>query len=234
MRKISILLLCVLPAIAFAGGKDKLMGNWREVKRVDNNNKPVAFNDTIHIEFLAGNEYVWQKSGSFIYKGTYKVENGNLDIGRAFLKIISQNKNKLVLADDMGQYVLEPYTPSPQGGATPPKRQEKYDPVTNIGQMAGHWSVYKRTADRTLEQVDYTTMLKMVDIFSSPKDGGKYGYFYAAKDADNAPSWYVERFENGILYCNGKSKRTFKVMKAQDNELIFEENGITYFFKQFK
>lgn len=108
----------------------------------------------------------------------------------------------------------------------------QYEPVTSIDQMAGNWTVYKRTSDHILEKVDYTRQIKRAEILSSPKDG-KWGYFFAGMDGSNTPSWFVESYARQVITLSGKGKRWFKVIKAQDNELILEENGITYFFKQF-
>lgn len=231
MRNLLFLLLLALPISIFAKGD--LDGHWREVKRLDVGGNVVDYTDTIHMQFLTGNEYVWHKTGSFIYRGTYKIENGNLDIGRRYFKIEGVSKKKLVLKDDLGTYYLEPYTPQKQANSTAKKQPETYDPVHSIDQMAGKWSVYKRTSDRTLQQVDYVTLLKSVTIFERP-EGNKHGYFYGSRDGEDNPSWYVTGYNNQTIICEGDSHRKFKVIKCQDNEMILEEDGITYFFKQFK
>lgn len=231
MRKLLFLLLLALPISLFAKGD--LSGHWHEVKRLDASGQTVTYVDTIQMEFLTGNEYVWHKIGSFIYRGTYKIENGNLDIGRRYFKIVEMSKKKLVLKDDLGTYYLEPYTPQKQTNNQAQKQTETYKPVHSIDQMAGKWSVYKRTSDKTLQQVDYVTLLKSVTILETP-EGNKHGYFFGSRDGDDNPSWYVSGFNNQTIICEGQSHRQFKVIKCQDNEMILEENGITYFFKQFK
>lgn len=231
MRKIYTLLLLSLPFIAMSKGKDDLSGNWREVKRLGTGNKEVTFKDTIFFQFLVGNEYIWQKAQGFVYRGTYKIENGALDIGMRYFTIVEQKKNKLVLKDDAGTYHFEPYTPVSQ--MTPGKGPEKYGPVTSINQMVGKWDKFKGTSGTTQQQIDYTRTVKKIEIFATPQDG-KMGYIYAGRDGENAPSWYVESFSNQTLFCNGKDRRQFKVLKAENNELIIEENGFTYFLRRFK
>jgi hypothetical protein len=44
----------------------------------------------------------------------------------------------------------------------------------------------------------------------------------------------VENFANQIVYLNGKDQRQFRVIKCEAGELIMDENGVTYYFKQFK
>lgn len=230
MRKLLLIMLMSMPFISLGKDKDQLSGHWREVKRLTNS-KAVSFQDTIFFEFKPGNEYIWQKAHGFIYRGTYKMENGALDIGMRYFTIVENKKKSLVLKDEAGTYYFEPYTPTSQ--MTPGREPEKYAPVTSINQMVGTWDKFKGTSSSTQQQIDYTRTVKKVEIFASPQDG-KLGYIYAGRDGENAPSWYVESFSNQTLYCNGKDRRQFKVLKAANNELIIEENGFTYFLRRFK
>lgn len=230
MRKLLLIMLMSLPFIGIGKDKDQLSGHWREVKRLANS-KAVSFQDTIFFEFKPGNEYIWQKAHGFIYRGSYKMENGALDIGMRYFTIVENKKKSLVLKDDASTYYFEPYTPTSQ--MTPGMEPEKYAPVTSISQMVGTWDKFKGTSSSTQQQIDYTRTVKKVEIFASPQDG-KLGYIYAGRDGENAPSWYVESFSNQTLYCNGKDRRQFKVLKAANNELIIEETGFTYFLRRFK
>lgn len=232
MKNIIAVLLMLLPFVGLSKGKNDLSGHWHEVKRLGTNNKKVDFRDTILFEFKVGNEYVWQKKGGFIYRGSYKMENGALDIGMRYFTILEHKKNKrLVLKDQQGTYTFEPYTPTSQmvAGRAP----EQYSPVTSINQMVGTWDKFKGTSSHTQQRIDYTRTVKKVEIFSTPQNG-KLGYIYAGRDGEGSPSWYVESFSNQTLYCNGKDRRQFKVLKAENNEFIIEENGMTYFLRRFK
>lgn len=232
MRNIIIFLLVSLPIIGFGKGKEDLSGHWREVKRIGANKKKIDYRDTIFFEFKPGNEYVWQKAHGFIYRGSYKLENGALDIGMRYFTIVEHKKDKrLILKDDVGTYEFEPYTPVSQmvSGRVP----EQYSAVTSINQMIGSWDKFKGTSANTQQTIDYTRTVKKVEIFSNAQNG-KLGYIYAGRDGEGAPSWYVESFSNQTLFCNGKDRRQFKVLKAENNELIIEENGFTYFLRRFK
>ncbi len=166
MRKIIILLLLTLPFVSQGKDNDQLSGHWREVKRSGPDKKSMSFKDTILFHFMPGNEYVWQKAGSFIYKGTYKLENGALDIGMRYFKIVENKKNKIVLKDDQGTYEFEPYVPTSQMVAG--RGPDKYGPVNSINQMVGTWDKFKGTAASTQQQIDYTRAVKKVEIFSTP------------------------------------------------------------------
>src|SRR5690606_13335211 len=142
----------------------QLAGNWKETRRMAANGTLMPFNDTLKLEFLTGNEYLWQKGGSFQYRGTYKMVDDELDFGMARFHIAEKTGNRLLLQDEAGiSYELAAYTPPVHSPAA--KRQEVYQPVTGIAQMAGQWSVYKRTSAKPLDKVDYTRQIKKVDIF---------------------------------------------------------------------
>lgn len=232
MNKICTLLLLLVPFIGMSKGKDDLSGHWREVKRLGTGGKKIAFRDTIFFEFKVGNEYTWQKKGGFIYRGSYKKENNTLDIGMRYFSIEQYKKGKrLVLKDQAGTYEFEPYTPV--SGMVQARAQETYAPVASIEQMIGTWEKFKGTSKTTQQQIDYTTAVKKVEVFSRP-EGNKLGNIYGARDGENSPSWYIESFSNQTIYCNGKSRRQFKVLKAQDNELIIEDDNFTYFLRRFR
>ncbi|MBN9483210.1 MAG: hypothetical protein BGO70_00675 [Bacteroidetes bacterium 43-93] len=231
MKKILFLSLFITPVLGFCGDKNSLSGNWKEVSRKKSAKEPISYTDTIMIKFLTGNEYVWQKAGGFIYRGTYKIENNSLDMGARQFLITERKPNKLVLRDDAGIYEFAPYTEPKTGNA--PVHQEVNAPVNSIQQMAGQWSVYKGTSDKKKESIDYSRQVKSVEIFPSEKDG-TWGNVYSRRDADNAPSWVIKSYSNQTLYCEGKDNRQFKVIKCQDNDLIMESEGTTYFFRQFK
>lgn len=226
-------LLLAIPFTSYSKGKgkDQLLGHWKEVKRLNNAGKLVSYTDTLHIEFKPGNEYVRQQGKGFIYRGVYKIMSGSLDIGTRTYTIMEMKKKRIVLKDQMGTYELEPYTPVSQ--IVPGRAPEVYKPVTSINQMVGSWDKFKGTSSGTHDRIDYTRTVKKVEIFSNPQNG-KLGYIFAGRDGEGAPSWYVESFSNQTLYCNGKDRRQFKVLKAENNELIIEGEGFTYFLRRFR
>lgn len=231
MKKLLSLALVALPVIAFSQDKNTLNGDWKEIGRT-NNGKSVSFKDTIKIQFMTGGEYVWQKSGGFIYKGTYKIKGNALDMGARYFTIISRNDNSLKIKDDAGTYELVPYTPNDGPGTL--AREKAAAPVTSLEQMKGHWSVFKGTLDKTVPEIDYRRKIKMIDITGDIAGDGKLGMVWSTADADTNPSWYVKSFSNQTLYVGGKDERVLKVIKCEDNEFVVEENGMTYFFRKFK
>ena len=231
MKKLLSLTLLFIPLAVFA--KVTLSGNWIEVKRMKLDKSVVAYKDTIHLKFMVGNEYVWQKSGGFTYRGTFRVTDKDLDLGMRDFAIVQKTPDKLVLQDDDGIYELAPDNTVAQQQTAALKPEAPAAPVNSINQMVGHWSVYKRTSAQVLKDVDYTRILKMIDITGGSSDG-KLGYLYAAKDADNAPSWTIDSYSDQTLHCSGRDKREFKVLKCENNDMVLEEDGITYFFKQFR
>lgn len=229
MKKLLSLALVALPAVAFSQGT--LNGDWKEVNRM-NNGKSVGYKDTIKIQFMTGGEYVWQKSGGFIYKGTYKIEGTKLDMGARQFTIVSRNNSSLKIKDDAGTYELVPYTPNDGPGTL--AKEKPASPVTSINQMKGHWSVFKGTLDKTVPQIDYKRKIKMIDITGDVAGDGKLGMVWSTSDGDMNPSWYIKSYSNQKLYVSGKDERVLNVIKCEDNEFIVEEDGMTYFFRKFK
>jgi len=229
MRKLVILAFLLLPLCSFA---DQLSGKWKEVKRWKLDKTAVSYTDTIHIEFLIGNEYIWQKQGGYIYRYTYKVNGKKLDIGMKIFDIVDRSSNKITLKDDMGIYEFAPdLTPTMKPTELP--KEAAPQAVANTDPMLGKWSVFKATSEKTQATVDYDRRVKKVIITNAP---GKIGQVYGSHDGDDAPSWYVESYSqtDQVLHCNGKDKRDFKVIKCENNELVISNEGITYFLRQFR
>lgn len=229
MNKLILLLAVATPLLSEAQN-NSLSGNWREIRRTDTRGENMPFSDTIKVNFLTGNEYTWLKKGGFIYRGTYKIENGALDMGARYFKIVSRGNDRLVISDDAATYEFRPYTDAPR---TIVPKEAPATPVQSIGEIAGKWKVFKGTSSKTLKELDLSTRPKTVMIFDAPDSEGDIGYVSAGKDPQNRPSWKINRFENGILYCNGKTVRLFEVSKT-DDELILREGEQTFFLKQFR
>ncbi len=228
MNKLILLLTAITPLIS-AAQNNSLSGNWGEVRRTDARGSAMDFQDTIRISFLTGNEYTWLKKGGFIYRGTYKIEKGILDMGARSFKIVSQRTDKLMISDDAAIYEFRPYT-EPRRATLP--QEEPAVLVQNTREIAGEWKVFKGTSSKTVKEINLSTRPKTVMIFDVPDAAGDIGYISAGKDPMGNPSWKINRLENGMLYCNGKNVRVFEAMKT-GKELILKENDHSFFLKQF-
>jgi len=228
MNKFLLFAAVFIPFISDAQN-NSLSGNWREAKRTDLKGAALDFQDTIKINFLSGTEYTWMKKGGFIYRGTYKIENGALDMGARYFKIVRQTPDQLLVSDDGAIYEFRPYT-EPQRATL--RKEAPANQVTDLSSIAGKWKVFKGTSTTTMKELDLSTRVKTVMIFDSPDAEGNIGYVSGGKDPQGQPSWKITRLENGILYCNGKTVRLFEAMQT-DKELILKEDNMNYFLKQF-
>ena len=251
MKRFLLLLLLLLPLWVMAKHKHKhkhkkkhkkekpivlTAGRWMEFKRTRIDSTDRNFTDTLHIEFLAKNKYNLRRSGGFIYKGTYTLSDNELEMGLFNPTLVQKKYGKLIMKDDSSYYFFMPDTSKLIIGNKNIKNGQMVDsvrPVKSIDEMVGHWSVYRRTPKAAMNEVDYTRVIKMIDITGGSSDG-KLGYVYAAKDPVGNPSWTIESFTADILECSGKDKRTFKLIKCQDKELVIEDDWVTYYFKEFK
>ena len=60
-----------------------------------------------------------------------------------------------------------------------------------------------------------------------------WGVITSSSKPHEADGWKITKLENGVLYAEGKTSRSFEVSK-RDGELILKEGSITYFLKQFQ
>lgn len=241
MRSIlSLAALLIIAGSSAAGAKDKtsdISGSWKETKRYTSAKDPVRFTDTVRIDFLIGNEYTWQKDMGFMNRGTYKLSSETLDLGTRLFTIAKMTDERMVLRNDAGVYEFIRYNKNTaEDNSKAGSTGRAYNPGTS-GQvkqelLAGKWEVYKRTSAVQQTKIDYTRILKTIDI--SVEQGAVTGTAKAAEMKPGSDTWTIERFANGTLHCTGPDARSFKVLQASSQELVLQEGDMTYFFKVFK
>jgi hypothetical protein len=218
-----------------------LTGSWKETTRMNKGKMPIDYTDTTYYDFLIGNEYTTQRKNSFMYRGTYKLTPGRLDLGMRAFMIEEMNNVRMVLRDDGGVYEFRRYDKAAamaenNSAASSGQRARSDDFTADVriepSMLAGKWESYKRTSSTTMTSVDYDRVIRMLDI--SMKNGVMSGNAYSTKDKEGMPSWKIWSYSDGILQLNGKSNRQLRVLRASRGELIVQEDNLTYFFKQFK
>jgi hypothetical protein len=224
---------------AYAGSKDKpvdLTGNWKEIQRMTKDKAVIAYTDTIRIDFLVGNEFVWQKAGSFLFKGTYKVTPTSLDLGSRYFTIVSSSAKRILLQDEQGFYELSKYNKqeattdnSAANNSARSNRETSGD--IDIASFEGNWETYKRTSKVQQQNIDYSFIPKRVNLQVNKKR--VTGALHAAQETNGHAGWKLVNYENGYLNFSGTSDRKLKVLKCAGNELILEEDNYVYFLKKF-
>lgn len=242
MKKLLFLLLLLAPVAAFCGDKKKQKlitpGRWREIVRMTPDSTVMQFRDTLFIAFQPKDSFSYHYRNGFIYEGIYNVsEDSILDLGTARFKVVYiQNVPKkpasMVLANAKGIFQFELDT-SAILKAIVIEKEDTAVPVTNIDVMIGRWTVYKRTIKGT-GHIEPSDNIRSVYI-TGPSTDGKLGYVYSGDDPDNNPSWYIKEYgADQALVCAGKNPRNLMVIRCQKGEMILEEEGITFYLKQFK
>jgi hypothetical protein len=246
--KCTLLMLVVFSTVCSAEGKDKiksgpvdLTGNWKEARRVSPRGEALDYADTTYYDFLIGNEYTVQRKNSYMYRGTYKATAGTVDLGMRAYNVLEMTPNRMILKDDAGSYQFVRYDKAAtmmENNSAAANGERAYKPDVapgrvGLGQLSGKWEVYKRTSSTTLPEVDYTRIVRVIEV---KPQAGNVGTVGSAKDMDGMPTWTIIRYENGVLYCTSASRgpRQLKVVSLKDGDLIVQEDVFTYFFKQFK
>jgi len=239
MKNVLIILMLLLCSTGgYCKDKNKQIklpvSRWKEVKRMQPDSTVVAFTDTLYISFKKKDSFSYHNLNGFIYNGGYTIdEDSLLDFGTARYKIAVKRPTILVLTNQDGIFMLAPDLSDTGKLIVLDTAAEKLLPVTNIDEMIGHWTVYKRIA-KDQGSIDNDVTITAAYI-TGPSTDGKQGYIYSGTDAKNNPSWYIKSLgTDQVLDCDGKSKRILKVVKCQKGEMILEENDIKYYFKQFK
>jgi hypothetical protein len=237
MRKLLVFLMLLIPIAGFCSKKHKTklmpITRWREVKRMLPDSTVVPFTDTMFMAFKIKMGYSYHNKNGFIYNGTYKLEDDNLDFGTARYQLVQKRPTSITLANETGIYVFNTDSTDTLKTIVLAKADTSL-PVTSIDQMIGHWSMYKRTAKEENTTIDPALSINAVYI-TGPSTDGNVGYIYGGQDAKNNPSWYIKSYgTDQSLDCDGRNLRIIKVLRCQGGELILEENDIKYYFKQFK
>jgi len=242
MKYLLALLLFLLPLAGHSTDKHKEkakhipVSRWKEVKSLKLDSVTVVpLTDTMFIAFRAHDSFAYHGMNGYLYRGLYIIDldAGTLDFGYSKYKLLNRKPDLLVLADDLGIYQFSIDSSDTVAKIVLPGKDSAY-PVTDIDQMIGHWTVYKRTADGPVSNADYSETIKAVYITGQGTEN-KLGYVYCSADADDEPSWYIKVYTvDQVLDCDGKSNRSFRVLRCQKGELILEEKGMKYYLKQFK
>lgn len=208
---------------------------WREVQRMQQDSSIVPFADTMFISFRPKDSFSYHNKNGFIYNGVYTInEDSLLDFGTARYKIEVKQPSVLVLRNEQGIYKFARDS-SDTAKIIVIEKDEKSLPVTDIDQMIGHWTVYKKTTkEQATGALDNSTVIRSMYI-TGPSTDGKQGYIFSGTDPSNDPSWYIKKLgTDQALECDGKKPRILKVVKCQKGEMIIEEDGVKYYLKQFK
>jgi len=244
-RKILLLILLLFPVMMWgkdrhAHEKKKLKikhfapGRWVEVKRMKLDSTEVAFKDTLYLAFSIKDTFAYHTPNGFVYRGKYTIDDdAHLDFGYSHYDVEEKKPTRIVLTDPDGIYFFGVDT-SALTTYGKVLKDDSAKPVTDIDQLIGHWTVYKRTVANN-GSIDFDKEIKSVYITGPSSNPDKQGYIYCGNDGNSNPSWYIRQMgADQVLEVNGKNPRTIKVIKCQNGELILEEETARYYFKQFK
>ena len=228
-----------MPIAAFCDNKpkpkDMPVSRWREVQRMTLDSAVVPSTDTLYISFMAKSSFSYHNKDGFIYNGTYKLDDKDLNFGTARYSLELRKPANIVLVDGQGIYFLTKDSSDTAKIIVLDTAAEKFLPVTSIDQMIGRWTVYKRTTkEQATGHLDNAVVIRSMFI-TGPSTNGKLGIIFSGKDPSDAPSWYIKNLgTDQSLDCGGVNTRTLKVVKCQKGEMILEERDIRYYLKQFK
>lgn len=208
---------------------------WKEVKRTDRNDKPVAFDDTMHLNNVTKTSLKMRR-GSFEYPGI--ISNDLLEVGEDQYQVIKQDETTIHIGDETYIHVFarQPKDRSAaDASASLIDRTMPAKPVNTIDAalLTGEWEAYNRKRkDGGKGKINYKTLIKTISFRADAPENNR-GFV----SANNGTGKYAIKALKGgeIIITDEKgAQHHITVWKLTKDELILEdEDGILYFMKQF-
>lgn len=229
------ILLSLLFFPLFINAQEKYSGRWKEVKRTDRQDKPVAYSDTMLLNNVT-KESLKMRRGSFEYSGI--ISNDLLEIGEEQYQIIKQSETEIRIGDEDYIHILtRELKDQSAADATASVNEKKLPakPVNSIDTalLKGEWEAYNRKRkDGQPGKINYKTLLKTISFHPYLMQHG-----YGTVTMHSGTSKYMIKALKGpeiIITEDAEKEHHIIVWKLTKEELIVEdEDGILYFMKQF-
>lgn len=209
---------------------------WIEIQRLDaNDNKEIAYSDTLFINYSGSDEMKIRKSG-YAYNG--KIVHNTLNIGALQYKILNNNNNEIRLSKDNVVHVFNRMLLDKSAVDAPTKFKDNKLPTEVVASidwplLIGEWEAYKRVSrSGPMPKIDFKLLIKKAVFYELVENEAK-GVFYTTTKENYLYS--VINTEKGTLNTitlDGTSIN-LKVFKADGKELIVEGHyGVLYFMRK--
>lgn len=232
LRNEMILLLLLLASVSNA--QETYSNRWKEIKRTDRKDNPVAYTDTIRINDVT-KESLKMRKGSFEYTGT--ISNDLLEIGEEQYQIIKLTATELIIGDDNHIHILARELKDMSAADAIASMNENAlpgQPVASIDTKLfdGQWQTYKRQKkEDTKEKIRYGNMIKTISYMTKISQDG-YDYVVT----DSGIKLPIKNLDHSaiVVIDENKTLHRITIWKLTKEELVVEdENGILYYMKQF-
>lgn len=208
---------------------------WKEIKRTDRQDKPVVFNDTMHLSNVTKTSLKMRR-GSFEYPGI--ISNDLLEVGEDQYQVIKQHETEISIGDqDYIHIFARQLKDQSAADATlslidrtlPQKPVNSIDPAL----LTGKWEAYNRKRkDGQPGKINYKTLIKSITFHTAIQDNS-----YGSISTQNGTVKAIKALKGSdiiIMDADEKKEHPIIVRKLTKEELIIEdEDGILYYLKQF-
>ena len=215
---------------------EQLLGKWQEVSRIDKSNRPVAFTDTIFLNFTSKEKVVTRDGNSTNMAGEASIDNpGNILLAAADIyTILSITDSGLVLDNQenfihtlkkTNQFFYETY------GKLVVKQDGFKDPVSvTLTDIIGQWMVYKRDAKPgTINPpVNIIRYLKITDSTGENTAKGEITFYQTDKSEVFPCS--IKLTNAGFDITAGIYNWQLFVYRANKKELVFGDAAVLLYY----
>jgi hypothetical protein len=212
-----------------------LTGDWKEILRIKDQ-KPKKYDDTLYMSFTTNKKCLWGRQNGLALSSDYYLKKDEILLGDMGFPIKVINQEEFELTFDahtvlrLKKYIKVPDTTDNRAAtssARSPNNTSGNFPQT-IDQLLGSWKCYKRKSDAPLEMDKKYRMIRLFEVIK--KNDTLNALLYGFSDLENAPSWYIVEYKDGVLYADGKDKRSFEILDFKEaKELVIKNEGIIYY-----
>jgi len=226
---------CLLLLSCGVYGQD-YSGRWKETARIDRQNKPVTFTDTMRLAEVTKDSLKIRR-GSFLYPGA--IYNDLLDMTYTQYQVIRMSPSEIKLGDESYIYTFSKELPNPASSTISAGMQDAALPAApvsriDISLLKGEWQAYSRKKkDGSPQKINYKTLLKSASFNNN--DGQLTG-IVNAQSGEGTPLYTVKKTEGShiVVSDTGNKEHLLTVWKLTKDELVIEdEDGFLYYMKQF-
>lgn len=217
---------------------DQFTGRWQETSRMKSGGKRVDVVDTLYLRFYDNNTADTKEGNYMLMNGYANVfDNGNITTSAADFRIVSANRNEIVLDDLMGyQHVLNKTnqfyfeTKPPVPNPTPEVIEGTID--LSSASLMKNWFAYRRGANPGFVRSE-TPLLRNLRIKEAISNNTYKGEVeFAVRGESFVQPCTIAVNDRNISISTTGASWNMELYKANGQEIIAGKKGeLVYYFK---
>lgn len=232
MKKRFLLLCLLAPLMSLAQIQfNQISGKWQEFKRAKEDKQATNFSDTMRVEIK--DEFVlvrYNLGPTLIQHAT--LDGKTLQLEKETWQVIDFSPHTLVIQDKNWIHYFSKaieFAPSPVTKKIPGREEGVVQLQSNM--LLGKWTCYKKTDPAFEKEKFYIKFLHLKE----DKGQGLFNGTLTSQSMDSVilQPMIMQVEDNELVLKVNKEEHRYHVIKSDGEELILEQDQVTYFLKQF-